>query len=388
MRLIKTIILKTTTDCNLRCRYCYEFDRNGDTYIGKRIKADQLVSIIKRTARLFPDSSILWMFHGGEPLLSGVDCFRQVADCIRRVNKEYGVEYTLALQTNATLLTDAWIQVLEDNEDLLSERMVSISIDGPQVINDKVRVTSLGKTSYQKVIDAIERIRKSSVTFSTISVVGTHNVDEPETVYRFIRDLGSHFNKFIPCYNFDNAGQPERYGISPVQYAHFMCKVFDLWMYDLPHKDPDWLFIIDPIASLVSVISGVAVPWCEYRDEKCDNFTAIYPDGGLWLCDSFERNNGSMLNAFYLGNLFELSDEGLAQALLHPCQLCSYEDFYQQNTADCAGCSIQKICHSGCISKRAALRIRSASLAKDYCKGKHILIEHIKRGVTLALSQS
>lgn len=75
MGLAKTIILKTTTDCNLRCRYCYEFDRNGDIYVGKRIRSNQLETLITRTARLFPNSRILWMFHGGEPVLNGVAYF-------------------------------------------------------------------------------------------------------------------------------------------------------------------------------------------------------------------------------------------------------------------------------------------------------------------------
>lgn len=386
MGLAKTIILKTTTDCNLRCRYCYEFDRNGDIYVGKRIRSNQLETLITRTARLFPNSRILWMFHGGEPVLNGVAYFRRIADCIRRVNRDMNVEFSIALQTNATLLTDEWMQALEDNEDLLSERIISVSIDGPQEINDATRVTFQGGSSYKMTMDAIERIRSSKLTFSTITVVGTHNVDRPEEVYHFIRGLKPHLSKFIPCYNFNSEGQAERYGINPVQYANFMCKIFDLWLHDLPSRDPEHWFVIDPIATIVSVLTDTFVTWCEFRAEKCDNFMAIYPDGGLWLCDNFDRTNSSMLDAVYLSNLFDLSDEELSRTLLQPRQCCSYDAFYQKNTEDCATCEIQKFCHGGCISKRSSLRVRSEQLATDYCRGKRILIEHIQRGVSLALS--
>lgn len=386
MELLKTIILKPTMDCNLRCRYCYEFDRNGDIYSGKRIKSEQLEALIVRTARLCPGSRILWMLHGGEPILSGETGFRQIADCIRRVNREMAVEFKIALQTNATLLTDDWLRALEANEDLLSERIVSVSIDGPQDINDMVRVTARGESSYKMTLDAIERLRNSKLTFSTISVVGTHNVDRADDVYRFIRDMNPYLSKFIPCYNFNSAGEPERYGINPIQYANFMCQIFDLWLHDLPSRNPTQWPVIDPIATIISVLTDTFVTWCEYRKEKCNNFMALYPDGGLWLCDNFDRSDNTMLSAVYLGNLFELSDEGLTRMLYQPCQLCSYDTFYRENTEDCATCDIQKVCNGGCIPKRASLRVRSKHLAADYCRGKRVLIEHIQRGVALALS--
>lgn len=370
----------------MRCRYCYEFGRNGDAYTGKQIQIEPLESLIGRTARLFPGSQILWMLHGGEPMANGVAYFRRMADCIRRVNAEADVRFEIALQTNATLMTDAWIQALEDNMDLLSERIVSVSIDGPQEINDITRLTRQGGSSYQMTMDAIERIRNSSLTFTTISVVGSHNVDRPEDVYRFIRDLRPNFSKFIPCYNFDHTGQPERYGIEPVQYADFMCRIFDLWLHDLPGHEPgDW-FVIDPIATIVSVLTGTFVTWCEYRNEKCDNFTALYPDGGLWLCDTFDHDDGNMRDAAYLGNVFELSDEDLIRVLSQPCQACSYQAFYRQNTEGCSACGIQRFCHSGCVASRASLRNRSERLAANHCQAKHILIDHIQRGVSLALS--
>ena len=370
----------------MRCRYCYEFGRNGDTYAGKQFRIEQLEALIERTARLFPGSRILWMLHGGEPMVQGVEYFRRMADCVRRTNQRADVQFEIAVQTNATLLTDAWIQALEENADLLSERIVSVSIDGPREINDMTRITSQGGSSYQMAMDAIERVRNSALAFTTISVVGSHNVDRPEEVYRFIRDLKPNFSKFIPCYNFDSVGQPERYGIDPVQYAGFLCRIFDLWMHDLPgHAPGDW-FVIDPIATIISVLTGTFVSWCEYRDEKCDNFTALYPDGGLWLCDTFDHDDADMREASYLGNVLELSDEDLTRALLHPCQVCAYPAFYQRGTEGCSGCEIQKFCHSGCIASRASLRARSGCLAASYCQAKHMILNHIQRGVSLALS--
>lgn len=128
-------------NCNLRCKYCYEFNRNGNTYDSTVFDINQLCYFIEKMAQVFPDSKILWMLHGGEPLINGLDYFNTFVECIKRVNREYGVEFKIALQTNATLLTDEWIKALEDNIDLLSERIVSVSIDGTKEINDQARLS-------------------------------------------------------------------------------------------------------------------------------------------------------------------------------------------------------------------------------------------------------
>lgn len=384
MKLAKTIVLKPTLACNLRCRYCYEFCRNGDRYVADRFRVEEVEALIERTARLFPESRVLWMLHGGEPLLNGLNFFRRVVECIRRVNHKFKVTFMVALQTNATLLTDEWIKILEDNADLLSERIVSVSIDGPREINDQARVTADGASAYEMTLATIERIRKSELNFTTISVVGSHNVDRPDEVYRFIRDLDANFNKFIPCYNFDAFGNAEKLGIMPMAYATFMCRVFDLWIHDLPRYATRKWPVIDPIATIVSTLTETFVTWCEYRDEKCDNFVAIYPNGEMWLCDTFDQS--TMRDAGFLGNVRDLTDEALIRAFTQPCQLCKYEEFYRTFTQSCNACSIREFCHGGCIVNRASLKRRSIQLFANYCEAKRMLFQHIREGVGLALS--
>lgn len=386
MSLTKTIVLKSNMNCNLRCKYCYEFNRNGTLYNHDSISSEKLCGFIERTAKLFPDSKILWMLHGGEPLINGIDYFREFVDCIRDVNKRYNVEFRIALQTNATMLTDEWIVLLEENADLLSERIVSVSIDGPSEINDAVRVTAQGRSSYQMTLDTIERIRNSKLTFTTISVVGEHNVDKPDEIYQFIKDLKPNLCKFIPCYNYDSAGNPELYGITPVQYAEFMCRIFDLWMHDLPFQnDKNW-FVIDPIATIISNLSKVFVTWCEYREEKCDNFICLYPDGELWLCDTFDHD--LMRDIAFVGNIFSMDDEQFAHAISTPCQVCSYNNFYEESLKKCLKCDIYQYCKGGCLPNRYSMKHKSDELFNNYCQAKHILIKHIKEGVEYALSES
>lgn len=383
MKLAKTIVIKPTMNCNLRCEYCYEFIRNGTSYHKSVMNVEQLNSIVRRTARLFPDSKVLWMFHGGEPLLQGVEFFSKFADCIREMNETYPVNFKLALQTNATLLSDEYIKVLEKNEDLLSERIISVSIDGPKEINDITRHSVNGQSSYNAIFDSIERIKNSKLAFSTISVIAEHNVNRAEEIFGYMQSIGANLCKFVPCYNFDSQGNTELYGIRPMQFAEFMCKMFDLWMHNLP-ENKEKRMVIEPIASIICNLSDSFVTWCEYREEKCTNFTCIYPNGEMWLCDNFIHE--SMKEKAYVKNIFEVSDAEFKDILLTPENICNYDDFYDFSMKDCKECDIYQYCKGGCIPTRYEMLKKSEELHNEYCEAKRMLISYIKRGVDIALS--
>lgn len=384
MRLAKTIVIKPTMNCNLRCGYCYEFIRNSTTYCKENIAIDKLTDIVWRTVKLFPDSKILWMFHGGEPLLLGASYISEFADCIRKVRNNYQVDYKIALQTNATLLTDECVEVLEKNADLLSERIVSISVDGPRELNNVTRRSKDGGLPFDEIEAGIRRVRNSKLVFSTISVVGAHNVNHPREVYCYLRELGANLCKFVPNYNSDANGNPEMYGIRPLEFAEFMCEIFDLWMHDLPNQTNDSKMIIDPIASIVCTLTKSAVTWCEYREEKCSNFTCIYPNGEMWLCDNFIHE--SMKDTAFVKNIFEVSDEELKTILQTPNKMCSYEDFYKNAMVKCRECDTYEFCKGGCLPTHNEMLKKSSDLFDEYCEAKKLLINHIKRGVDLALS--
>lgn len=384
MQLTKTIVIKPTMNCNLRCGYCYEFLRNGTSYCKDTMNIKQLTEIVQRTANLFPGSKILWMFHGGEPLLQGTEFFKEFADCIRSINEKYSVQHKIALQTNATLLTENLIEILEENADLLSERIISVSIDGPQSINDETRHTVDGNSSYRKVISAINHIKKSKLAFSTISVIGTHNIKKSKEIFDYLKEIGSNLCKFVPCYNSDIHGNSEKYGIYPMEFAEFMCEIFDLWMHNLPLEDKDNHMVIEPIASIICNISQSVVTWCEYRKEKCSNFTCIYPNGEMWLCDNFIHK--TMKKEAYVKNIFEVSDEELKEILATPGKVCNFDSFYKKSMENCTECDIFDFCKGGCIPTRYEMKKKSTKLYKEYCDAKKLLINHIKKGVDFALS--
>ena len=385
-RLAKTIVIKPTMKCNLRCEYCYEFIRNGKRYSDMMMNIDKLCEIVWRTARLFQDSRILWMFHGGEPLLLGKEYIIKFLDCLREVNNTFPVDFKFAIQSNSTLISEDIIQILETNLDLLSERIVSISIDGPKEINDEARHDPQNRSSFDMIESTIDKLKKSSLVFSTITVVGTHNVDYPEQVYEQLKQIGARLCKFIPNYNTDSSGNPNKYGITPIDYANFMCRIFDLWMHDLPNQKGDSRMVIEPIASIICTLTDSFVTWCEYREEKCSNFYCIYPDGDMWLCDDY--NQDLMGDIAYTCNIDTVSDDDFKALLLSPGTICKYDSFYQTAMESCKNCDVFDYCKGGCLATHYDMKTKSNELFEAYCDGKKKLINYIKEGVNLALSES
>lgn len=383
MAIKKTIVLKSTMECNLRCKYCYEFRQNGENYSQITMDSNKIKIIINSFAELFPKSQILWLLHGGEPLLNGINYFEEFLDAIRKANENYDVDFKFAIQTNATLLNEQWINIIKNNMDILSDRMISISIDGNKDINNIARVNKNNSSSYEKVVQAIEKLKSSNIDFSTISVIARHNVNKAQEVYDFLKKINPSLARLIPCYNYDDNGELEMLGITPLEYSKFMCKIFDIWINDDSFKD-EKRFIIDPIMTIVSKLTDVPVNWCEYRNGKCDNFISIYPDGEMWLCDDYDHSHHK--NEAFLGNIFPLNNQVLTNAVNQPSKVCDYDNFYRNMILECKKCDIYQYCCGGCIGRRAEIKNKSIKNFKEYCEAKKILIKYIKNGVDNALS--
>ncbi|MGQ0732987.1 MAG: quinohemoprotein amine dehydrogenase maturation protein [Acidobacteriota bacterium] len=146
---LQTLVVNVTNQCNLSCAYCYEYgeDKIVDTENGRQPKfmsaetARASVEFMFREAR---DSSTAHMtFFGGETLMNFPVLQATVAYARQRA-VELGKDVDFSLTTNATLLKPEII-------DFLAEQRigVTISIDGPEDLQDKFRVFKSGKGSYE-----------------------------------------------------------------------------------------------------------------------------------------------------------------------------------------------------------------------------------------------
>jgi uncharacterized protein len=132
------------------------------------------------------------------------------------------IRVVLAIQTNATLIDDAWAEVFEE-----FDVEVGVSVDGPPELNDRYRVDHRGRGSYTRIARGMEALRRRGLNFSILSVVqlGADGM----TIYRHFQSLEPHTINFLfPDHNHgDIASVRKEFGPTPV--ADFMIPIANEW---------------------------------------------------------------------------------------------------------------------------------------------------------------
>jgi uncharacterized protein len=175
-----SVVLQPTTLCNLNCSYCYLPERQSRTVMSIDVTTALAKDFEGRTAPV----TILW--HGGEPLATGVRAMRDLLQPFEDLRKRGLVKHTL--QTNATLIDQQWIRLLKDFHFSLG-----VSIDGPGDCNES-RVTWSSQPALGKALRGVELLREARIRFGIIVVVSERNVRHAKEVYNFAVDLGCSSN--------------------------------------------------------------------------------------------------------------------------------------------------------------------------------------------------
>jgi uncharacterized protein len=155
---LQTLVVNVTNQCNLACTYCYEYgeDKIVDTENGQQPKfmseqtARESVEFMLRESKDSPTAHMT--FFGGETLMNFPVLQSTVAYARRRA-AEVGKQVDFSLTTNATLLRPDVIDFLADNR-----IGVTISIDGPEDLQDKFRVFKNGRGSYDVAAPKIKAL--------------------------------------------------------------------------------------------------------------------------------------------------------------------------------------------------------------------------------------
>jgi uncharacterized protein len=219
------IIIKTVERCNLNCSYCYFFNGLDQSYIKhpKFISKDTINNIAVFIQKGIEDLGINEVsigLHGGEPLMQPKEEFIYLIETLQNSLKDTNLYFTL--QTNATLVTEKWIDLLSTYKVL-----VGVSFDGPEEYHNKYRLDHNGIGSYDRVIRGIQLLQEKLE-----KKPGCLTVVNPEIhgakFYRYLIGLGfTQLDLLLPDFTHNNLPP---YPIS--RYAKFIIEVFDEWMKD------------------------------------------------------------------------------------------------------------------------------------------------------------
>jgi uncharacterized protein len=195
---LQTIVLNVTNQCNLSCSYCYEFGEDKIATPEGKPKFMDWETAKSSVDYLFESSkgrpSVHITFFGGETLMN-FPLLQKVVEYATEEGARRGVNIDFSLTTNATLLNSKVIEFLAE------KRVgVTVSIDGPQEMQDKFRVFANGRGSYDVVRPRVEELLSKHRTRPIgARVTMTSGAMDVRRIYHHLKhELGFHEVAFAP----------------------------------------------------------------------------------------------------------------------------------------------------------------------------------------------
>jgi uncharacterized protein len=195
---LQTIVLNVTNQCNLSCQYCYEFGEDKVATPEGKPKFMAWETAKSSVDYLFAESqgrkSVHITFFGGETLMN-FPLLKQVVAYARTRAQELKVNIDFSLTTNATLLSPTIIEYLAENA-----IGVTVSMDGPKEMQDKFRVFSNGRGSYDIIKPKVQNLLATHRTRPIAArVTMTSGAMDVKKIYRHLKhELGFYEVGFAP----------------------------------------------------------------------------------------------------------------------------------------------------------------------------------------------
>jgi radical SAM protein with 4Fe4S-binding SPASM domain len=200
---ISKVTFLTSAKCNLACKGCYHhfFDfTNTDMNIEF---ASQILEGLFPYLKKREIPALLISFLGYEPLLN-FETLSRIYDRACRLSEEYGINTFFKLFTNAFRLNEKIFNWMERNKSNLE---MMVSLDGIKEDNDKRRVDSAGRGTYDKVIENLKRIIATDIECRVITVLSKLNLSNIE---KFVDEMAAVGVKGIAANIFCGHSEEER----------------------------------------------------------------------------------------------------------------------------------------------------------------------------------
>jgi uncharacterized protein len=302
----------------------------------------------------FPLEKVTFIWHGGEPLLLGIDFYKSIIS----LQNEYGQSQNIRnnIQTNATNLDSKWIKFFK-----LNKFNVGISVDGPQRIHDSYRLFHSGKGSYSRVIKGIKLAQEHELQIGCLAVVTDQNIDNAEEMFEFFLINNIKNFDFLPCLDY-GGNNDNNFSIEPKKYAEFLINFFDIWFqYDEPSIR---IRFFDNI--LMGMLGGKQ-SLCKFAG-SCESHFTINNNGDIFPCDKFL---GAPKLKF--GNVLHDNLQDIVESE-------SYKVFVKKISninSNCVSCKWLPTCKGGCAYYRYLSR-QSFLDTSYFCEANKLIFSHIE----------
>ncbi|MGB4292753.1 MAG: anaerobic sulfatase maturase [Bacteroidales bacterium] len=347
--------------CNLHCSYCYYLSKESLYASGsyKIMPEDILEEYIVQHFKACPGPDVFFSWHGGEPLLAGIEFYRKAVELENKHKPESFKVYN-GIQTNGLLINDKWCRFLAENN-----FYVGISMDGPEEFHNAFRIYSNGKPSFNKVLEGFRLLQKYNIRNEILCVVSSANVSKPLEIYRFFKSLDARFITFLPLVIMDlsKPGHVHDISVPAEEFGRFLCKIFDEWVAEDIGRIKIQIF-----EEAVRPAFGQEHSLCIFK-KVCGRVPVIELNGDFYSCDHFvdpEHHVGNIMShpVSVLLNSEKQRNFGMEKLRTLP-------EF-------CIQCDVREMCNGECPKNRF-IKTPDGEPGLNYlCPGYRIFFRHIK----------
>ncbi len=358
--------------CNLNCDYCYYLEKASLYSDRNQVMSEELLEkFIKQYIESQTMPQVMFTWHGGETLMRPISFYKKAVD----LQKKYagGLQIDNSIQTNGTLLNDAWCSFFKENNFL-----VGISIDGPQDFHDKYRRDKMGRPSFHRVMQGINLLKKHKVEYNCLAVVNDYNVDYPLEFYRFFKEINCQYVQFTPIVERirknnnqmklatakekDYEVELAPFTVDAEKWGNFLCAIFDEWIKEDVGKV--YIQIFDStLANWVGEQPGVCT-----MAKTCGHAGVMEFNGDIYSCDHF------VFPEYKLGNIYS---QPLTSLMYSDQQLKFGNDKFDTLPQQCHECEFLFACYGECPKNRF-IKDKYGNQGLNYlCKGYHKFFHHV-----------
>lgn len=310
--------------------------------------------VIKQQIYATTEPVIVFSWHGGEPLLAGIDFYKTAVRLQKKLCPP-DKKIINGIQTNGTLLTAEWCEFLA-----AENFVIGISIDGPEKFHNRYRKGKDGTTTFKKVADGFDLLVMHGLDPEILCVINSFNSPYPNEVYGFFKQLGASHLTFIPLV--ERVGNiVNEMSVQAEDFGIFLITVFDEWV-----KSDVGTIKVQIFEEALRTAFNQDHTLCIFK-KQCGGVPVIEHNGNFYSCDHF-TDQENLIGNIRTSSVAEMLDSQRQQAFgtLKFTRLPKY----------CRECEVVGMCNGECPKNRFILTPDGEPGLNYLCKGYRQFFNH------------
>lgn len=310
------LTLLTTSDCNLRCIYCFARGGESALYMNEKLAIRSVKEVLKANSK-----KLHLYFFGGEPTTN----FRCMESTVNYVLNNTSVEPLFEVTTNC-VMNDEKLNFLIKNNFLFF-----VSIDGPPDIQNYQRPAPNNKPSHPIVEKTIRKINDAGCDLKARTTITSYSVNRMSEIIEYFNQLGIecvHFEPFSPS----GRGIGKEYLRPKAEdYVTSFKKALDMAKkYNMKVTESSLFFLLNPSKQFCFSSHGGRL--------------MVTPEGKLTFCLEIQNEYTPLSDLFLVGKYNEDEDKFEYQ----PSKMHKLIEHSVDYMKECSDCFSKYICCGGC----------------------------------------